>query len=196
MSDASSREVVLRLVRAARPDPVPAPDVAAAVRGFSRFSGDAAVRFATAARAAGARVLEGTRDDLSRLVAERAIDAARILSAVPELRGTVEAATDPHAFADLDLLVCEGVLGVAENGAVWIPASHAGNRAALFLATNVMIVLDRDCIVPDLHAAYERLNVGAEPFGTFVGGPSKTADIEQALVIGAHGPKELTIVLV
>ena len=196
MSDASSREVVLRLLRAARPDAVPAPDVAAAVRGFSRPAGDATTRFATAARAAGARVLEATRDDLSRLSAELAVDALHILSALPELQSTVEAPTDPHALADLDFFVCEGVLGVAENCAVWIPASRVGNRAALFLATKVMIVLDRDTIVPDLHAAYDRLNVGAEPFGTFVGGPSKTADIEQALVIGAHGPKELTIVLV
>ena len=97
-----------------------------------------------------------------------------------------------------DLFVCEGTLGVAENGAVWLPASRLGGsrRAALFLATSVVVVLDRRLVVPDLHAAYATLDVAAEPFGAFVAGPSKTADIEQSLVVGAHGPKSLTVVLV
>jgi len=60
----------------------------------------------------------------------------------------------------------------------------------------VVIVLDRATIVPTLHAAYSRLDMTNEAFGTFVAGPSKTADIEQSLVIGAHGPKVLTIILV
>jgi L-lactate dehydrogenase complex protein LldG len=86
-------------------------------------------------------------------------------------------------------------LGVAENGAVWLPLSRLQHRSAVFLATNVIIVLDRARIVADFHEAYASLDVGAEGFGVFVAGPSKTADIEQALVIGAHGPTSLTIVL-
>ena len=105
-------------------------------------------------------------------------------------------AAAPHDYADADLFVCEGVLGVAENGAVWLPASRLGpHRAALFLATQVVILLDRAAIVETMHDAYDRLDVAAEHFGVFVAGPSKTADIEQSLVIGAHGPKGLTVVL-
>jgi len=196
MSDVTARESILRLVRAALPNAVPAPEVAATVREFSRPAGDAPTRFAVAAGAAGARVVEGVLSDLSRLVPELAPNATRILSVVRELPGTVAAATEPHAFADLDLLVCRAVLGVAENGAVWIPESRVGTRSALFLATTVIVVLDREAIVSDLHAAYEQLDLRAESFGILVAGPSKTADIEQALVIGAHGPKQLTIILV
>jgi L-lactate dehydrogenase complex protein LldG len=87
-------------------------------------------------------------------------------------------------------------LGVAENGAVWMASSDAILRAALFLAARVVIVVQEERLVDDLHQAYERIDVRAHAFGAFIAGPSKTADIEQALVIGAHGPKELTLVLV
>jgi len=64
------------------------------------------------------------------------------------------------------------------------------------LAERVIIVVDARTIVADLHDAYARIDVRANAFGTFIAGPSKTADIEQALVIGAHGPKELTVIIV
>jgi L-lactate dehydrogenase complex protein LldG len=102
----------------------------------------------------------------------------------------------PHSFADTDVFVCEGVIGVAENGAVWLPLSRLRHRSALFLAINVIVVLDRSRVVHDLHAAYDAVDVAAEGFGVFVAGPSKTADIEQSLVIGAHGAKSLTVLLV
>jgi L-lactate dehydrogenase complex protein LldG len=94
-----------------------------------------------------------------------------------------------------DAFTCEAVLGVAENGAVWLPASRLSSRSGFFLAEHVVVTLDRGSIVSDMHAAYERLDVAAEEFGCFVAGPSKTADIEQSLIVGAHGPKALTIVL-
>jgi L-lactate dehydrogenase complex protein LldG len=94
------------------------------------------------------------------------------------------------------VLVCESPLGVAENGAVWIATEDTVLRAALFLAARVVIVVREAQLVDDLHRAYERIDVRASRYGAFVAGPSKTADIEQSLVVGAHGPKELTIVLV
>ena len=117
------------------------------------------------------------------------------MSFVAGIESTSPAATDPHALHALDVLACTASLGVAENGAVWIATSDVMHRAALFLAERVVIVLPGDAIVATLHDAYDRLDVRATSFGTFVAGPSKTADIEQAMVIGAHGPKELTLIV-
>jgi L-lactate dehydrogenase complex protein LldG len=98
-------------------------------------------------------------------------------------------------MASIQLFVCEATLGVAENGAVWLPLSRMANRAAFFLVEHTIVVLNRSTLVWDMHEAYACIDVSAEVFGAFVAGPSKTADIEQSLVIGAHGPKSLTILL-
>ncbi len=190
----SSRESILCAVRAARPADTPLPDVQQAVGNFPA-PGDLTDRFCEAAAAAGAHVVEGARSDVSRLVATALPEARRILSLVAEVPRTAQATSDPHDLADLDLLVCEGVLGVAENGAVWLPESRVGVRAALFLPPQVVVVLQRDAVVADLHQAYAQVQAAREGFGVFVAGPSKTADIEQALVVGAHGPRGLTIIL-
>jgi L-lactate dehydrogenase complex protein LldG len=194
-----ARESILRAVRAARPADVPLPDVRAAIAAFDRPAAapaDALVaRFVEVARAGGSGVIEGARADVASLARSAYPQAERIVSATPAVAGTMPFPEDRRRLANVDLFVCEGVLGVAENGAVWLPASRLVDRAALFLATAVVVVLDRAAIVPDLHAAYARLDVAAEPFGAFVAGPSKTADIEQSLVVGAHGPKGLTVLL-
>lgn len=120
----------------------------------------------------------------------------RVLSTIDGVPGNVALPAAPHAMADLSLLLCEGVLGVAENGTIWLPASRLGERAALVLAQHVAVVLSRSAIVRTMHDAYARLDVGAESFGLFLAGPSKTADIEQSLVIGAHGATGATVLLV
>ena len=192
----SARDEILGAIRAARPADSPLPDVQATAGGFARPEGNLAVRFAESSRAAGAHVVETRRNDAARRLLEACSGARRIVSMVPAITtGTVPLPDAPHALAEVDLFVCESELGVAENGAVWLPESRMGLRAAPFLPPNVAVVLARSAIVADLHEAYERLEVAAEGFGVFVAGPSKTADIEQALVIGAHGPRSLTLIL-
>ena len=100
-----------------------------------------------------------------------------------------------HELADLDLAILEGSPAVAESGAVWVVPADARQRAAAFLAQHLVLVVPRHTLVHELHEAYERIDPAAAPYGCFVAGPSKTADIEQSLVIGAHGPRSLTVLL-
>jgi L-lactate dehydrogenase complex protein LldG len=134
--------------------------------------------------------------ELRALLAELPLvrEARRCLSLVPELAGNVTAPHEPQAYADLDLLVVAAEFGVAENGAVWIDEHAVPVRAGLFLTQHLIVLLERSTLVHNMHRAYARLgaDVGRTGYGCFISGPSKTADIEQALVVGAHGPRSLT----
>jgi L-lactate dehydrogenase complex protein LldG len=100
---------------------------------------------------------------------------------------------DPHDLEDLDFLVAPGQFGVAENGAVWLTGEVARHRVAYIITQHLALVVPSDQIVSNLHEAYERLEFQDVGFGLFLSGPSKTADIEQSLVIGAHGARSLTV---
>lgn len=122
--------------------------------------------------------------------------AKQITSLVPELSaGNVDekACDDPHQLETLDYAIARGEFGVAENGAIWLWDSAFRNRVLLFITQHLVLVIPANQIVPTMHHAYERLTFGDAKFGAFIAGPSKTADIEQSLVIGAHGPRSLTV---
>jgi L-lactate dehydrogenase complex protein LldG len=70
------------------------------------------------------------------------------------------------------------------------------HRAIYFIVQHLALVLPADQLVDNMHQAYDRATVGSSSLGLFLSGPSKTADIEQSLVIGAHGPRSLSVVLV
>ena len=93
------------------------------------------------------------------------------------------------------LAVIDGKIGVAENGAVWIE-QDVKQRAIYFIAEKLVILLNKNKIVNNMHEAYKLIDTGEYGFGTFISGPSKTADIEQALVMGAHGARDVMVVLI
>ncbi len=101
--------------------------------------------------------------------------------------------TDPHDLAGLNLAIIAGELGVAENGAIWVDERHLPHRALPMITQYLAIVIRQSTLVATMHDAYDRIRVNQTGFGTFVAGPSKTADIEQSLVIGAHGARGLTV---
>lgn len=123
--------------------------------------------------------------------------AKRILSMVPELTGPGIPAfvwdADPHSYEDVDVAIFKPKLGVAENSALWITEDLMGVRALPFITQHIVMILDIAALVPDMHQAYQLIGNADYGFSTFIAGPSKTADIEQSLVLGAHGPRSMTI---
>lgn len=106
----------------------------------------------------------------------------------------------PHELSGLDWAVLPGEFGVAENGAIWVTDHQLRHRAVYFLCEHLVLVLPTSQVLHNMPQAYERIaGWGSEDrpaFGTFVAGPSKTADIEQSLVIGAQGPRSLDVLLI
>jgi L-lactate dehydrogenase complex protein LldG len=88
-----------------------------------------------------------------------------------------------------------GKIGVAENGAIWLDDTDIPHRLLPFITQHLILKLDTSRIVASMQEAYRQLQTNDFGFGVFISGPSKTADIEQSLVYGAHGAKELTVIL-
>lgn len=189
-----SREEILRALRQAG---VPAAQPPCGDGPWTTYP-DCTEQFTVAlAAAGGACVGVGTRP-LEAAIGEIAasVGAQRTVSLLSSEPAEGEIEGQPHDYQDVDLAVCRGMFGVAENGAVWVTDGGTGYpRALLFLAQHLVLTLDPRQIVHNMHEAYGRLSFRQRGFGTFIAGPSKTADIEQSLVIGAHGPRSLTVLL-
>lgn len=126
----------------------------------------------------------------------------RSLDPVPVLVDTTTSFPDnlatqtASALADVDLAIIKGGIAVAENGAIWVTEKEMVNRLLPFIAQQLILIIHEKDIVPTMHQAYEKIRVNDTGFGAFIAGPSKTADIEQSLVIGAHGPCGMRAVVV
>lgn len=121
-------------------------------------------------------------------------DSARALA--PDLEGERVAGQAPHELADVEVAVLCGDHAVAENGSVGVTGREALPRAVAFLCQRLVLLIEVDLLLGDMHQAVQRvspLRNGDRPY-TWICGPSKTADIEQSLVLGAHGPKDLAVI--
>lgn len=197
----SARERILARVRAvSRHDvPAPAPFVSGPGRGdFAAFAerlqaAGGEPRGPFAASELGSRVAELCRpwSGGGRVLASDA--ALEWIGAGPWQ--PVPRESDPHLLADVSVAILCGSLGVAENGAVGLDGREARPRALPILCERLILLLDTSRIVRDMNAALAGLPDGAlaHHHFTFVAGPSKTADIEGMLVLGAHGPRALAV---
>lgn len=130
--------------------------------------------------------------DINELIRELYPDAKEIASNLPEITiatrnpDTVGRARDLNGT---DVGVIRGKFGVAENGCVWIP-QQMKEKAVCFISENLIILLPKSQIVNNMHEAYKRIEFDKtyDGYGTFISGPSKTADIAQVLVMGARLP--------
>lgn len=129
-----------------------------------------------------------------RLIADKA-SGNFVINAIANL-GELDSQVASFTASELEKVeraYIKGTIGVAENGAIWIYESQMINRLLPFICQHLILVIDKKNIVPTMHQAYHSVEVAKEGFGAFIAGPSKTADIEQSLVIGAHGARSATI---
>lgn len=137
-------------------------------------------------------------DDLNEVIRRQYPEAKTFASNLPEITiaqknpDTVGEATELNGT---DVGIVRGTVGVAENGCIWIPQTMK-ERAVCFISEYLVIVLDRHSVVDNMHEAYERISMTDYGYGCFISGPSKTADIEQALVMGAQAARGVCVVLV
>ena len=133
------------------------------------------------------------------LITENFDTAKRIVTTLPELSDNFELISDtvdPHSYENIELAIIKAHFSVAENGAVWLTEEVMGQRIIPYICQHLAVIVHAESIVPTLHEAYEKIGPGDYGFGGFIGGPSKTADIEQALVLGAHGPLSMTVFII
>lgn len=136
-------------------------------------------------------------ETIDEIIKQKFPEASKICSKLPEVGC---ATINPDEVIDIDELngtdvgVVEGKAGVAENGCVWLPQDMR-QKAVYFISENLIILLNRQDICSNMHEAYKKIKFNNYGFGTFISGPSKTADIAQILVIGAQAARSLTIIL-
>ncbi len=193
----TSRDTILQSLRAARLESVELPELDPS---WSQFA-DPKARFAQVLESVGGRCLSATDlPDANRQLAQLPeFQQARLIGStvagVDRVNFDVMGVSDPHELEPLDFFVAPGQFAVAENGAVWVSDAQVPHRALWFIVQHLALIVPADQIVHNLHQAYQRLRFDHAEFGLLIAGPSKTADIEQSLVIGAHGPRSLTVIL-
>lgn len=147
----------------------------------------------------GDAVLVDDNNAIRKLINEKFDTSKRVVTTLPEFGDNFELISgdvDPHSYNDAEVAIIKGHFGVAENGAVWVTEEVMGQRIIPYICQHLAVILRANEIVPTLHEAYQKIGDADYGFGGFIGGPSKTADIEQALVLGAHGPLSMTVFII
>ena len=159
---------------------------------------DPLLQFMNMTKSVGGNAIEVEKGrDINALIRELYPDAKEIASNLPEITIATRNPDDVGRARDLngtDVGVVRGVFGVAENACVWIPQTMK-EKAVMFISENLVILLKKSEIVNNMHEAYKRIKMNDYGYGTFISGPSKTADIAQVLVMGAQAARSATILL-
>jgi L-lactate dehydrogenase complex protein LldG len=192
----SAKENILNAIAKNQPELIPLPivDIASVIRYEDLFA-----QFKTVLESIGGKV--ELISDVSVLKEQLLADKSSGSFVVNTIKALGELDTNVATYTaseleKLDKAYIEGTVGVAENGAVWIYESQMIHRLVPFICQHLVLLIEKKSIVATLHQAYEKIEVAEEGFGVFLAGPSKTADIEQSLVIGAHGARSATVYVV
>jgi L-lactate dehydrogenase complex protein LldG len=192
----TSREKILAAVNQNQPELLPLPDLNL----FNHAIGENLVEQFT-------KVLEGIGGQVITVNSEQEIfdilqtkfdfSASKVVSPLSVFAHISSNFTpsNPHELADVDVVVLPSHFAVAENGACWVTEEIVGERALPFITQHLSLVVKSKDILATMHQAYQKISNNEYGFGVFIAGPSKTADIEQSLVLGAHGSRSLIVFL-
>jgi L-lactate dehydrogenase complex protein LldG len=192
-----SRDKILAALQQNQPELVPLPSTLSFERDESL---NLVEKFKVMAEGIGSKVyVVAGFEEIATVIGMDFPNEKRIVSAVPELATDAIPAfllnESPHTYESVDVAIFKPRIAVAENSALWITEDRMGVRALPFITQHIVMLVDVATLVPDMHAAYLQIGDADYGFSTFIAGPSKTADIEQSLVLGAHGPRSMTIFL-
>ena len=188
----SSRNRILTKIKESIPTYTPAPEL-----NFEKWQFDDPVdKFcAILATVGGEAVLINSESDILNHL--HIPQDAKVISAIETIQDNNlerDKIASAHDMKDIDFCCFKGHFAVAENAALYSQCDDFHFRSVYFLAENLVVTLNRSDILNNMHEAYERLKeIEANHFSAFISGPSKTADIEQSLVIGAHGARSLKV---
>ncbi len=188
----SSREKILSAITANKPALTTLPIIN--LEQVTNYD-DLVAKFITTLEGIGGKVvdLKGMEELLSQINNER--NNGQVIISNLNDDAMVNSNQSAIELESLDKAYLRADIGVAENGAVWLRESRIVNRLVPFICQHLVIVLEKEKLVATMHHGYQQVNVFEEGFGVFIAGPSKTADIEQSLVIGAHGARSMTVCL-
>jgi L-lactate dehydrogenase complex protein LldG len=156
-------------------------------------------QFAEMTKTVGGNIVEAKEgDDINDIIKSLYPEAktfASNLSYITIAQKNPDTVAEAKDLDGTDVGIVEGKIGVAENGCVWIPQTMK-EKAVCFISEYLVIILNKSDIVNNMHEAYKRISFDPQyNFGTFISGPSKTADIEQALVMGAQAARGVTVIV-
>ncbi|MEP7107490.1 MAG: LUD domain-containing protein [Ferruginibacter sp.] len=189
----TSREKILEAVLKNQPPATTLPDITM----FKGDPDDSVQKYMDVFRSIGGTAF--LVDDLAsvKILIDKQFDTSkRSVTTLPVLADCFElvsTAVDPLTYNDVELAVINAHFAVAENGAVWLTEEVMGHRILPYICQHLAVVVSARNILPSLHEAYQKIGSADYGFAGFISGPSKTADIEQALVLGAHGPLTMTV---
>jgi L-lactate dehydrogenase complex protein LldG len=190
----SSRDFILERVGRNQPAPLRLPDVPL----FDRPQAAPLEAFGAALARMGGTVAEAPPDaSLDPFIRSLFPQARVICSATPEVQGTrsIASVRHPAELEDVDVGVVRAAFGIAETGSVWLSEREFVVNALGFLSQHLVVLLDPQAMVPNLHHAYRQPGFFEAPYAVLMTGPSATADIEGVLIRGAQGIRTLTVIL-
>jgi len=194
----SSREKILGAISINKPTLIELPVID--INSTSSLAADWVDEFIKTLESIGGKVIQLSSIDLIKLEIQQAkLRGEYIVNTLPvlgEVNNEINPTMEASLLESIDRAYIEGSIGVAENGSVWLYEHQIKNRLLPFICQHLVICLNINKIVPNMHEAYQQVDVAKEGYGVFLAGPSKTADIEQSLVIGAHGARSLLVYLI